>query len=95
MIRRTFWLTVGAAGGVWGYRRVVSAGRTISGRLEGNPRSAKVKRGLLRGTIRFTRDAHSFTRDVREGMELYAARQPDQEAGPALPPSTAGPRPRQ
>lgn len=88
MIRRTFWLTVGAAGGIWGYRRVVAAGRTVSGRLEGNPRSRKVKRGLIRGTIRFSRDAHSFTRDVREGMELYIARQPGAEE-PSLPPSTS------
>ncbi|MCL2584072.1 MAG: hypothetical protein FWE35_16635 [Streptosporangiales bacterium] len=88
MIRRGFWLTVGAAGGIWGYRRVVSAGRTVSGKLEGSPRSRKVKRGLIRSTVRFSRDAHSFTRDVREGMELYIARQPDPEA-PNLPPSTS------
>lgn len=87
MIRRAFWLTVGAAGGVWGYRRVVSAGRAVSGRLDEGPRSRKVKRGLIRGGIRFSRDARSFTRDVREGMELYIARQPDPE-GSTLPATT-------
>jgi hypothetical protein len=59
-----------------GYRRVTAAGRAVSGGLDSSPRARRVKRGLIRGTIRFSRDARSFTRDVREGMELYIARHP-------------------
>ena len=87
MIRRSFWLTVGMVGGIMGYRRVVSAGRAVSGRLESGPHTRKVKRGLIRGSIRFGRDARSFTRDVREGMDLYIARHPGPER-PTLPAST-------
>jgi hypothetical protein len=87
VIRRSFWLIVGVVGGIMGYRRVVSAGRAVSGRLESGPRARKVKRGLIRGTIRFSRDTRSFTRDVREGMDLYIARHPGPE-GPTLPAST-------
>jgi hypothetical protein len=86
VIRRGFWLAVGAAGGIMGYRRAVSAGRALSGRLECGPRTRKVKRGLVRGTIRVSRDARSFTRDVREGMDLYIARHPGPER-PTLPAS--------
>ena len=87
MIRRSFWLTVGAAGGIMGYRRAVSVGRSVSGRLESGPRTRKVKRGLIRQAIRFGRDARGFTRDVREGMDLYIARHPGAE-GPTLRAST-------
>jgi hypothetical protein len=66
MIRRGFWLTVGAVGGIMGYRRVASLGRRASGR------------GWARESIR-------FTRDVREGMELYMARHPGRP-GPTLGP---------
>lgn len=60
MIRRGFWLAVGATGGIMGYRRV-----------------ARVrKRRWARETIR-------FTRDVREGMDLYMARHPGR-IGPTL-----------
>lgn len=60
MIRRGFWLAVGATGGIMGYRRV-----------------ARVrKRRWARETIR-------FTRDVREGMDLYMARHPGR-VGPTL-----------
>jgi hypothetical protein len=104
MIRRGFWLAVGAAGGIMGYRRVSSIGRQLSATLSpagsrpgaaqaGNgapssgagpaagraaPASAalsgRARRGLVRGTIRFTRDARMFSRDVREGMDLYMVR---------------------
>jgi hypothetical protein len=60
MIRRGFWLAVGAAGGIMAYRRVASV----------------AKRGWARETIR-------FTRDVRDGMDLYTARHPG-VAGPTL-----------
>jgi hypothetical protein len=102
MIRRGFWLAVGAAGGIMGYRRVSSIGRQLSATLSpaaprgdaapagnvapsnrpgpaaagrpGPPLSGRARRGLVRGTIRFTRDARMFSRDVREGMDLYLVR---------------------
>ena len=98
MIRRGFWLAVGAAGGIMGYRRVSSIGRQLSATLSpsalgdgrqqkadgqtpgpaaraGTVLSHRARRGLVRGTIRFTRDARMFSRDVREGMDLYMVRQ--------------------
>jgi hypothetical protein len=89
MIRRGFWLVVWAAGGIMGYRRVSSLGRQLSGTLLAGPRgggaeqpdspdskalSRKARRGPVRGTIRFTRDARMFGHDVREGMDLYSVR---------------------
>jgi hypothetical protein len=62
VIRRGFWLTVGAAAGIMAYRRVSAVGRKLSGSL-----AAGGAAGLARETVR-------FTRDVREGMELYTAR---------------------
>ena len=60
MIRRGFWIMVGAVGGVMGYRRVVRV----------------TKRAWARETIR-------FTRDVRDGMDLYSARHQGR-SGPTL-----------
>jgi hypothetical protein len=60
MIRRGFWLTVGAVGGIMAYRRVARVTR----------------KGVARETIR-------FTRDVRDGMDLYIARHPG-GSGPTL-----------
>jgi hypothetical protein len=60
MIRRGFWIAVGAVGGIMGYRRVVRV----------------TKRAWARETIR-------FTRDVRDGMDLYAARH-QRQPGPTL-----------
>jgi hypothetical protein len=60
MIRRGFWLTVGAVGGIMAYRRVARV----------------TKQGWARETIR-------FTRDVRDGMDLYIARHPG-GTGPTL-----------
>jgi hypothetical protein len=87
MIRRGFWLAVGAAGGIMGYRRVSSLGRQLSRTLspaapspsggDAHSRQAlsrQARRGLVRETIRFTRDARRFGRDVREGMDLYMVR---------------------
>jgi hypothetical protein len=74
MIRRGFWLLAGAAGGIVGYRRAASLSRRVAETLGGRQKKAgpvKVKRHWARETIR-------FTRDVREGMDLYAVRQ---EAG--------------
>jgi hypothetical protein len=94
MIRRGFWLAVGATGGIMGYRRATALGRQLSatlsppapgdgaeppagGRTAARASAAltgKAGRGLVRGTIRFTRDARMFSRDVREGMDLYLVR---------------------
>jgi hypothetical protein len=60
MIRRGFWLVVGATGGIMGYRRVARITR----------------QNWARETIR-------FSRDVREGMDLYMARHPGRP-GPTL-----------
>ena len=61
MIRRGFWLTVGAAAGSGDTPVADDPGRKLSGRL-----TAAGAAGLARETVR-------FTRDVREGMELYLA----------------------
>ena len=72
MIRRGFWLAVGATGGIMGYRRAVSLGRRATSALTGNGTRVR-KRRWVRETIR-------FTRDVREGMDLYIARHPGRVA---------------
>ena len=92
MIRRGFWLAVGAATGVYGYRRVSAVGRRLSASL--NPaesaaalpqgarsaqnarraQSARLARRGRRGAIGVARETYRFTRDVREGMDLYMAR---------------------
>jgi hypothetical protein len=75
MIRRGFWLAVGATGGIMGYRRAASLGRSLTGRLDGS-RQRVGRRHWVRETIR-------FSRDVREGMDLYMARHPS-GVGPNL-----------
>jgi hypothetical protein len=75
VIRRAFWLTAGAVGGIMGYRRVAALGRRAR------------DRSLTRDAIRATREVKSFSRDVREGMELYSARRP-RAIGPTLPHNT-------
>ena len=59
MIRRAFWLGAGAAAGIMGYRRVCAVGRKMSGKV--------TVTGAARETWR-------FTRDVRDGMNLYSVR---------------------
>jgi hypothetical protein len=72
MIRRAFWLGAGAAAGIMGYRRVSAMGRKVSGRLTG---SGLTRNGLTgRRALNATRETIRFTRDVREGMDLYIAR---------------------
>jgi hypothetical protein len=75
MIRRGFWVTVGAVGGIMAYRRVAAFGRRASGTL-GAGRDRVTTLGVARETIR-------FTRDVRDGMDEYMARHPGQP-GPTL-----------
>jgi hypothetical protein len=69
VIRRGFWLLAGAAGGIMGYRRVSSLSRQVSQALGASPKKpGAAKRHWARESIR-------FTRDVREGMDLYFDRQ--------------------
>jgi hypothetical protein len=81
VIRRGFWLTVGAVAGIAGYRRVSAVGRRVSGRLTRggapNPNGPSLNGPSL------ARQAIRFTRDVREGMDLYMARHSPPE-GPTL-----------
>ena len=91
MIRRGFWLLAGAAGGIAGYRRAASLSRQVAETLGGRQKKAgTVKRHWARETIR-------FTRDVREGMDLYLARH-SAPAGSTLgareAPGTTNARPR-
>jgi hypothetical protein len=69
MIRRAFWLGAGAAAGIMSYRRVCAIGRKLSGRVTGAPGARSAP-----GVLRMARETVRFTRDVREGMELYIAR---------------------
>ena len=85
MIRRGFWLTAGAVTGIYGYRRVSAVGRRLSASLTpgpaSRPRARSSSRGrrrarvtgrrARRGAIALARETYRFTRDVREGMELY------------------------
>ena len=83
MIRRGFWLAAGAVTGIYGYRRVSAAGRRLSASLNlAEPgaaltRTARQARNTQQGrrtAIRAARETFRFTRDVREGMDLYMAR---------------------
>jgi hypothetical protein len=93
MIRRGFWLTAGAVTGIYGYRRVSAIGRRLSASLNpagpgvGPSREARMARAASRGrrgALNAARETYRFTRDVREGMELYTARHPTPAgSGPA------------
>jgi hypothetical protein len=78
VIRRAFWLGAGAAAGIMGYRRVEAIGRQVSGRVAGTVTGAGIRKPVLkrsaRGMLRLTRESMRFSRDVREGMDLYMAR---------------------
>ena len=85
MIRRGFWLTAGAVTGIWGYRRVTAVGRRRSASLTpgGTLKLADTRAGpriagrqARRGAVALARETYRFTRDVREGMELYMVRHP-------------------
>ncbi len=82
MIRRGFWLVVGATGGIVGYRRVSALGRQVSETLgTRSKRPGAARRHWARESIR-------FTRDVRQGMDLYSARQQARTA-PTLGPGAS------
>lgn len=73
MIRRGFWLVAGAAGGIMGYRRATALTRQVAETFGARQkRPGAVRRHWARETIR-------FTRDVREGMDLYYVRQASSE----------------
>ena len=83
MIRRGFWLTAGAITGIYGYRRVSAIGRRLSASLNpGGPgtgeasvtQAARLARRGRHGAMNAARETYRFSRDVREGMELYTAR---------------------
>ena len=80
MIRRGFWLTAGAVGGIYGYRRVSAIGRRLSASLTPGTRPGASGTSLTprarAGMLRLARETYRFTRDVREDMELYMARHP-------------------
>ena len=73
MIRRGFWLAAGAVTGIYGYRRVSAMGRRLSASLSpaAGPRPAARSARARRNAIVVAGEAYRFTRDVREGMELY------------------------
>jgi hypothetical protein len=76
MIRRGFWLTAGAAAGIYGYRRVSALARRARGvwgggqppHDRGDPGGSS-PRGYA--AVALARETIRFTRDVREGMEQY------------------------
>jgi hypothetical protein len=91
VIRRGFWLSVGAVAGIAGYRRVSAVGRRVSGRLtrggapslNGQSLNGPSLNGPGLNGQSLARQAIRFTRDVREGMDLYMARHSPPE-GPTL-----------
>jgi hypothetical protein len=87
VIRRGFWLAAGAATGIYGYRRVSAVGRRLSASLNPAPPAAALTQSAQsartvqsaarqgrRTALRAARETYRFTRDVREGMDLYMAR---------------------
>jgi hypothetical protein len=89
MIRRGFWLVVGATLGVSGYRRVSRLARSLTPAAAGTQvasRSAAMvsrrpvltSRQVLTGAARAgrsTAEGMAFVRDVRDGMAEYLDRQ--------------------
>ena len=86
MIRRGFWLAVGAAGGIFGYRRVSSLARQVSQTLGTRPGTKNGPNGFAPVKRHWARETLRFARDVREGMDLYSGRHP-RHARPTLGPS--------
>jgi hypothetical protein len=76
MIRRGFWLVLGAALGVTGYRR---AGKLARAMLPGRRPAGRGARSARRGTG----GTAAFLRDVRDGMDEYLDRHPG-HPGPTL-----------
>jgi hypothetical protein len=74
VIRRLFWMTIGAVAGVTGYRRLSQLAQAM------NPSARRRARRGDRG--RYSGIAE-FLGDVRDGMELYVNRRPG-SGGPAV-----------
>ncbi len=76
MIRRMFWLIIGAVLGVAGYRRVSRLARTVTlgGRRGATPAGGGTQGSWMGG---WAQRAALFARDVRDGMELYSDRHPE------------------
>jgi hypothetical protein len=70
VIRRLFWVTVGAVLGVTGYRRVSQLARSLRPGARHVAAPGRPRGGTLAG------GAARFAHDVREGMELYMDRHP-------------------
>ena len=71
MIRRGFWLTAGAVTGIYGYRRASAVGRRLSASLTPGASVRPRVQSARTGALRLAKQTYRFTRDVREGMELY------------------------
>jgi hypothetical protein len=72
VIRRGFWLVVGAAGGIAGYRRVSSLGRQVSQTLgTGQKTAGSGQKSTGARKRHWVRESLRFRRDVRQGMDLY------------------------
>jgi hypothetical protein len=106
VIRRGFWLVVGATIGVSGYRRASRLARSVfparPGRALAAPAAGPGRarpplitgRSLLAAAAtagRGTAQGVAFARDVREGMAEYLDRQGEQ-AGRSLDSQRAGPQ---
>ena len=74
MIRRLFWMIVGAVAGVTGYRRVSQLAQVMN--PSARRRASRGDRGRYSGIA-------EFIGDVRDGMELYVNRQ-QEPGGPTL-----------
>jgi hypothetical protein len=104
MIRRGFWVAVGAAIGVSGYRRASRLARSVLPARPGSalavPAAARSRPAVITGRSllaaaasagRGTAQGVAFARDVREGVAEYLDRQAD-EAGRSLDNQRGGPR---
>lgn len=77
MIRRTFWMGLGAVLGVSGYRRAAAVARSLSprpARPVSPSRQARPAASHPASPPTRAREAARFVRDVREGMEEYLER---------------------
>ena len=89
MIRRLFWLVLGAALGIAGYRRASRAARMLlpnsgpAGQVGGRPARAALAHGASSGLTQPARGRSAgpgtaaFVRDVRAGMAEYLDRHRD------------------
>jgi hypothetical protein len=89
VIRRLFWLIVGAVLGVTGYRRLTQLARSVRPGTRRGAASRRPGSGTLAG------GAAAFAHDVREGMELYMDRHPGLTDRTLGGQQDSGPRPGQ